>query len=48
MPSGDLETWDGGVGGRYKAEGIYVYIWLTHFIVFVVVVVCFLRKIPEM
>ena len=27
------EGWDGGrVGGRSEREGIYVYIWLTHFI----------------
>ena len=27
----NLEEWDGGeVGGRFKREGIYVYLWLIH------------------
>ena len=31
---GDLGGWDGGgLGGRSKREGIYVYIYLIHFIV---------------
>ena len=26
-----LEEWDGGgMGGRFKREGIYVYLWLIH------------------
>ena len=30
----DLEGWDGGgVGGRPKREGIYVYIWLSYVVV---------------
>ena len=29
----DLEGWDGGVGGRLKREGIYVYLLLVHFII---------------
>ena len=29
----DLDGWDGGVGGRSKREGIYVYISLIHFTV---------------
>ena len=29
----DLEGWDGGMGGRLKREGIYVYIWLIHVVV---------------
>ena len=32
----DLEGWDGMggvVGERLKREGIYVYIWLIHFLV---------------
>ena len=34
MFCGDLEGWDeGGVEGRFKREGIYVYIQLIHFIV---------------
>ena len=34
MLCGDPEGWDGGtVGGRSKREGIYVYIWLIHFVV---------------
>ena len=35
VPCDDLEGWDGGRGeeGRIKREGIYVCIWLTHFIV---------------
>jgi hypothetical protein len=28
---GHLEGW--GVEGRFKREGIYVYIWLIHFLV---------------
>ena len=29
----DLEGWDGGVmGGRCKREGLYVHIYLTHFV----------------
>ena len=31
MLCGDLEEWDWG--GRFKREGIYVYIQLIHFIV---------------
>ena len=28
----NLEGWDGKeMGGRFKREGIYVYLWLTHF-----------------
>ena len=26
----NLEGWDGEMGGRFKREGIYVYLWLTH------------------
>ena len=27
----NLEGWDGeGVGGRFKREGTYVYLWLIH------------------
>ena len=28
----NLEGWDGmgGVGGRYKREGTYIYLWLIH------------------
>ena len=26
----DLEGWSGRVGGRFKREGMYVYIWLIH------------------
>ena len=27
----NLEGWDGeGDGGRFKREGIYVYLWLSH------------------
>ena len=27
----NLEEWDrGGMGGRFKREGIYVYLWLIH------------------
>ena len=27
----NLEEWDGeGDGGRFKREGIYVYLWLIH------------------
>ena len=27
----NLESWDGRkMGGRFKREGIYVYIWLIH------------------
>ena len=27
----NLEGWDGeGMGGRFKREGIYVYLWLIH------------------
>ena len=27
----NLEEWDGvGVGGRFKREGTYVYLWLIH------------------
>ena len=34
MLCGDLDEWDGGaVGGRFRREGIYVYIELIHFIV---------------
>ena len=34
MLSDDINTWDGvGVEGRFKKEGIYVGIWLIHFIV---------------
>ena len=29
----DPEVWGGGVGGRLKGEGIYVYIQLIHIIV---------------
>ena len=29
----DLERWDGAAGGRYKKEGIYVYIWMIYFVV---------------
>ena len=29
----DPEEWGGGVGGRLKGEGIYVYIQLIHIIV---------------
>ena len=29
----DLEGWDGGVGGRFKREGINVYTWLIDFVV---------------
>ena len=30
----DLEEWDwGGVGGRLKREGIYVYIYLIHVVI---------------
>ena len=29
----DLEGWDGGSGGRFKREGVYVYMWLIHFLV---------------
>ena len=29
----DLEGWDVGMGGRSMREGVYVYIWLIHFIV---------------
>ena len=29
----DLEGWSGGMGGRFKREGIYVYTWLIHFAV---------------
>ena len=28
-----LYGWDGGVQGRPKREGIYVYLWLIHFVV---------------
>ena len=31
MLGGHLEGW--GVEGRFKREGIYVYIWLIHFLV---------------
>ena len=28
----NLEEWDGGgMGGRFKRDGIYVYLWLIHF-----------------
>ena len=26
----NLEGWDGEMGGRFKREGIYVYLWLIH------------------
>ena len=26
----NLERWDGGMGGRFKRQGIYVYLWLIH------------------
>ena len=29
----DLEGWEGVVRGMCKREGIYVYIWLIHFVV---------------
>ena len=29
----DLERWNGRVRGRFKGEGIYVYIWLIHDVV---------------
>ena len=29
----DLEGWDGGVEGRLKRKGIYVYIQQIHFVV---------------
>ena len=29
----DLEEWDGGVGGSFMREGIYVYLWLIHVVV---------------
>ena len=30
----NLEGWDGErMGGRFKKEGIYVYLWLIHFVV---------------
>ena len=29
MANGSLESWD-GVGGRFKKEGTYVYLWLIH------------------
>ena len=29
----DLEWWDGGMGGRSKREGVYVYVQLIHFTV---------------
>ena len=30
-----LEVWDGamGIGGRFKWEGIYIYLWLIHVVV---------------
>ena len=33
MLCGDLDGWVGGVEGRSRREGIYVYIQLIHFIV---------------
>ena len=30
---GDLDEWDGEVGGKIKRKGIYVYILLIHFAV---------------
>ena len=33
VPCDDLERWDVGMGGRSKRKGVYVYIWLIHFIV---------------
>ena len=27
----DLEGWDRRVGGRFKREGIYEYLWVIHF-----------------
>ena len=30
---GDLEGWDGGVGGRLESEGMYVYTQLIHLVV---------------
>ena len=33
MPCDDLERRDVGMGRRSKREGVYVYIWLIHFIV---------------
>lgn len=29
----EVEGWDGGVGGRLKKEGLYVYIWQIHVVV---------------
>ena len=29
----NLEGWDGGREGRFKRKGIYVYMWLIHFVV---------------
>ena len=30
----DLEGWDGvGIGGRFKREGTYVYLWLIRMVV---------------
>ena len=26
----NLEGWDGEMGGRFKREGIYVYLWLIY------------------
>ena len=26
----NLEGWDGEMGGRFKREGIYGYLWLIH------------------
>ena len=28
----DLDGWDGEVGGRFKRERAYVYIWLIQFV----------------
>ena len=29
---GDLEGWNGAVGGRFKREEIYVYMWQIHIV----------------
>ena len=33
MLCNDLEGWGGGIGGRFKREGIYIYIQLILFVV---------------
>ena len=30
LKQGSVSTWKCGMGGRFKREGIYVYLWLIH------------------